>query len=72
MNIQIKKAAEAAGGVVRLSLMLGLSRGAVSQWREIPVRHLANVERITGIPRSELRPDIFGPLEVVPSQREAA
>jgi len=32
---------------------------AVYRWKHIPVRRLSDVERITGIPREELRPDIF-------------
>jgi len=57
---RIREIAAKAGGVVALSKALNLSRGAVSQWRQVPVERLADVERITGIPRRELRPDIFG------------
>ncbi len=58
---QIKEIAEKAGGVVALSLALGLSRAAVSQWKRVPIERVNDVERLTGIPRSELRPDIFLP-----------
>lgn len=58
-NPIIFKAAKKLGGIVALSHSLGLSRGAASQWEEIPVDHVARLERLTGIPREVLRPDIF-------------
>jgi DNA-binding transcriptional regulator YdaS (Cro superfamily) len=30
-------------------------------WNDIPVEHVIKVERITGIPREQLRPDIYPP-----------
>lgn len=56
---RIKEIADKVGGVVALSRKLGLSRAAVSQWTRVPVDRLADVERITGVPREALRPDIF-------------
>lgn len=55
----VKLAAEKAGGIVKLSLALGLSRGAASQWRRIPAERVIDIERITGIPREILRPDLY-------------
>jgi len=55
----IHEIAEKAGGVIALSVALGLSRAAVSQWHRVPVDRLDDVERLTGIPREQLRPDIF-------------
>jgi hypothetical protein len=52
-------AARQLGGIVRLSLALGLSRGAAANWKDIPVNHVARLEKLTGIPREVLRPDIF-------------
>lgn len=59
MNISIKEIAEKVGGIVALSTALGLSRGAVSQWQVVPLKRVNDVERITGIPREQLRPDFF-------------
>lgn len=42
-----------------LARRLGITRHAVYQWRRVPIERVAEVSRITGIPRSELRPDIF-------------
>jgi hypothetical protein len=58
-NPVINVVARKLGGIVKLSECLGLSRGAASQWREIPVDHVARLEQLTGIPREVLRPDIF-------------
>lgn len=55
----VQLAAEKAGGIVKLSLALGLSRGACSQWRRIPAERVLEVERLTGIPRETLRPDLY-------------
>jgi DNA-binding transcriptional regulator YdaS (Cro superfamily) len=55
----VKLAAEKVGGIVKLSLALGLSRGAASQWRRIPAERVVEVERITGISREILRPDLY-------------
>jgi DNA-binding transcriptional regulator YdaS (Cro superfamily) len=55
----VKLAAEKAGGIVKLSLSLGLSRGAASQWKKIPAERVVEVERLTGVPREILRPDLY-------------
>ncbi|TYP74172.1 MULTISPECIES: transcriptional regulator [Nitrosomonas] len=55
----IKNIAKRVGGVVALSKKLGLSRAAVSQWEVIPADRILDVEKITGIPREELRPDLY-------------
>lgn len=46
--------------------MLGVNRATMLRWEvgdpEIPVKRLEDVERITGIPRQQLRPDLFAGL----------
>lgn len=59
----IRLAASKVGGIVKLSEALGLSRGAVSQWTRVPAERVLEVERVTGIPREILRPDIY-PVEL--------
>lgn len=53
------RAVAAVGGVTRLAEGLGLTRSAVSQWKKIPVERVLEVERLTGVPRHEQRPDIY-------------
>jgi DNA-binding transcriptional regulator YdaS (Cro superfamily) len=46
---------------VRLSEALGdLKPQAISQWVKVPAGRVLEVERITGLSRHDLRPDIFG------------
>lgn len=54
-------AKEKAGGPAALAKALGgVSSQAVSQWKKVPAERVLDVERITGISRHELRPDVFG------------
>ena len=53
------RAIRAAGSVSELARRVGVQPQAVSQWRRIPADRAADVERATGIPRYELRPDLW-------------
>jgi hypothetical protein len=55
----IREAAGKVGGVPKLARRLGVSRQAIYQWTEVPVERAAVLERVTGIPRSRFRPDVF-------------
>jgi len=59
MSISIKEIAAPVGGVVALSTLLGLSRGAVSQWDQVPLERVPEVAKLTGYSREQLRPDYF-------------
>jgi DNA-binding transcriptional regulator YdaS (Cro superfamily) len=73
MKSSIHEIAQKTGGVVKLSLALGLSRAAVSQWERVPAERVLDVERLTGISRYQLRPDVFGPApECQCKEQEAA
>ena len=45
-----------------LAASLGVDRTTVWRWEtgRVPVERLADVERLTGLSRRDLRPDIFG------------
>jgi DNA-binding transcriptional regulator YdaS (Cro superfamily) len=47
----------------QLAIRLRISAQAVSQWRRVPVSRVLEVEKITGVPREELRPDVYPPRE---------
>ena len=47
-------------GPASLAMQLNISKQAVYQWRQIPATRARDVELITGIPREELRPDVYG------------
>lgn len=56
------------GRRIWLAGLLGIGPGAISQWRQVPAERVLEVERLTGVSRYDLRPDIYGP---PPSQRRA-
>lgn len=68
MNIQAAFS-ERRGLRSELARALGITIGAVSQWDRVPAERVLDVERVTGISRHELRPDIY-PIE--PKQPQAA
>ena len=59
----IDKAAEIVGSQTHLATVLGVSKGAVSQWkdesRRVPAAHCVAIERATNgaVSRRDLRPD---------------
>lgn len=60
MNKITLKAVEAAGGTIALGKALGITRQAVEQWHTVPPERVLDVERLSGISRYDLRPDIYG------------
>jgi DNA-binding transcriptional regulator YdaS (Cro superfamily) len=42
-----------------IAAALGITHGAVSQWRRVPAERVLEVERITGVSRHDLRPDLY-------------
>jgi DNA-binding transcriptional regulator YdaS (Cro superfamily) len=46
--------------MAKIAEELGITRAAVSTWRRVPAERVIAVERITEIPRHELRPDLYG------------
>jgi DNA-binding transcriptional regulator YdaS (Cro superfamily) len=67
MNTKEQQRAEAAlslaiaraGGVTQLAEKLGVSKGAVSQWKVAPPARVLDIEKLTGLPRTDLRPDWY-------------
>jgi transcriptional regulator with XRE-family HTH domain len=43
-----------------LARRLGVTRSAINQWEEVPPRHVLELESLSGVPRYEMRPDIYG------------
>ena len=65
----ITEAITLAGGVGKLAALLGVKHPAVIRWRAlwddgrtdaIPASRAIEIEAVTGIPRSHLRPDLWG------------
>jgi len=57
------EAFRAAGGVSELARRLGISQPSVSNWTRVPADRVIAVERVTGVLRSKLRPDLYSESE---------
>ncbi len=55
----LDRAIEAAGGVRALARQLGISQPAISSWKRVPSDRVVAVETATGVPRRDLRPDLY-------------
>jgi DNA-binding transcriptional regulator YdaS (Cro superfamily) len=55
----LERAIKAAGGAGSLGAALGITPQAISQWEEVPPLRVLAVERVSGVPRHELRPDLY-------------
>lgn len=55
----MRQAIKLAGGPTALARELGISHASVSGWKLVPAERCADVERITGVGRTSLRPDVF-------------
>lgn len=60
-----ERAIEAAGGVGQLARALGIAQPSVSAWTRIPADRVIAIESATGIPRHELRPDLYATPDAV-------
>ena len=59
MKTGIEKAVKAVGGYTALAKELGIDRNAIRRWPQVPARWIIKIERITGVPREDLRPDLY-------------
>lgn len=50
---------EQRGRRLALAQHLAMAPSAVSQWRRVPAERVQAVEKYTGIPRCDLRPDLY-------------
>ena len=56
----LTEAVHSVGGITELARRLGIAQPSVSNWTRVPAERVVAVERETGVPRSRLRPDLFG------------
>ncbi len=61
MDKGLRKAIAACRTPSGLARRLDLTRQAVAGWKRIPAERVLEVERATGVPRSQLRPDLYPP-----------
>lgn len=55
----LEEAIKAIGGVGALAKGLGISQPSVSNWRKVPSERVIAVEKLTGVGRHILRPDLY-------------
>jgi DNA-binding transcriptional regulator YdaS (Cro superfamily) len=55
----LREAITAAGSVNKLAKMLGIHYTAILRWTRVPAGRIVEVERVTGISRARLRPDLY-------------
>lgn len=66
MLTALKKAIEIAGSPTRLAKMIGLSSNAhvfvmLNRDKKASPRYVIKINEVTGVPLSELRPDLYPP-----------
>lgn len=68
----IQRAIEGAGSLSALARGLGITPQSINGWRRIPSDRVLEIERVSGVSRHDLRPDLY-PREVTrPLDRAAA
>lgn len=55
----VQKAAARVGSLSELARRLGIKHPALYKWREVPPKRVLALEKISGIPRHEIRPDLY-------------
>lgn len=61
-----------AGTCTALARVVGTSVSVVARWKHIPLKHVATIERVYGIPVHQLRPDHYPNPEAVSIERQIA
>jgi DNA-binding transcriptional regulator YdaS (Cro superfamily) len=55
----LKTALREAGSLTGLARGLGIKPQSIIKWTRVPAERCVEVERLTGVPREVLRPDLF-------------
>lgn len=71
MDTALERAAAAVGGVAALGRALGISSQAISQWERAPYQRVLEIERLTGVSRHDLRPDVYPHEAIMPTPAPA-
>jgi len=59
MDEGLKLAVEAAGGLRALARLLEISHNSIVKWNRIPADRVVEIEKLTGVARERLRPDLY-------------
>lgn len=55
----VRRCVEAAGGIKPYCKAVGRTRQAIYSWKKIPADLVVKSEKVTGIPREKIRPDLY-------------
>lgn len=55
----LERAIKDAGGIIKLAGLINCSKQNVSAWKRVPPARVLEVERVTGVAREVLRPDLY-------------
>lgn len=58
-SLGVKRAIKGAGGRRALARGLGITVQSVNKWRRVPRKRIVQIEKLFGVPRHLLAPDIF-------------
>jgi TorA maturation chaperone TorD len=58
-DAELDRTIDAAGGIAQLARKIRISQPPVSDWSKIPAQRVIAVEAAPGVPRAELRPDLY-------------
>jgi len=58
-NLPLQLAVDAAGGWRALARLLGIKYQSLQKWRRIPADRVVAIEKVTGVSRETLRPDLY-------------
>ena len=47
------------GRLTELAKAIHVTPGAITQWEKVPAERVVQIEHATGVPRQELRPDLY-------------
>ena len=57
--IGLKRAAKAAGSKYALARLLGITAQSLNKWNRIPRKRILQIEKLTGVPREKLAPELY-------------
>jgi DNA-binding transcriptional regulator YdaS (Cro superfamily) len=60
MDKALQEAIRRAGTATELARRLGIAKQAIYQWDRAPIMRVLAIEKLTGVSRHLLRPDIYG------------
>jgi DNA-binding transcriptional regulator YdaS (Cro superfamily) len=60
LRMQLDPLIERLGGPSRIAKICGIKSPSIYKWAKVPAERCVPLERATGIPRWELRPDDWG------------